>query len=51
MVHRAILGSLERFVGGLIEHFGGKSLLIAPSQVAGIRSVRARRLRQGVASA
>jgi len=23
MVHRTILGSMERFVGGLIEHFGG----------------------------
>ncbi|MEL6428909.1 MAG: threonine--tRNA ligase [Planctomycetota bacterium] len=35
MVHRAILGSLERFVGGLIEHFGGKfPLWIAPTQVA-----------------
>lgn len=35
MVHRAILGSLERFVGGLIEHFGGKfPFWIAPSQVA-----------------
>ncbi|MFT7077223.1 MAG: threonyl-tRNA synthetase [Planctomycetota bacterium] len=35
MVHRAILGSLERFVGGLIEHFGGKfPVWIAPTQVA-----------------
>ena len=35
MVHRAILGSLERFVGGLIEHFGGKfPFWIAPTQVA-----------------
>lgn len=35
MVHRAILGSLERFVGGLIEHFGGKfPMWIAPTQVA-----------------
>ena len=24
LVHRAVLGSLERFIGGLIEHFGGK---------------------------
>ena len=23
MIHRAVLGSMERFVGGLIEHFGG----------------------------
>ena len=35
MVHRAILGSLERFVGVLIEHFGGKfPLWCAPTQVA-----------------
>jgi threonyl-tRNA synthetase len=35
MVHRAVLGSFERFVGGLIEHFGGRfPLWIAPEQVA-----------------
>jgi threonyl-tRNA synthetase len=35
MVHRAILGSMERFVGGLIEHFGGRfPLWCAPVQVA-----------------
>ncbi len=35
MVHRAILGSMERFVGVLIEHFGGKfPLWCAPTQVA-----------------
>ena len=35
MVHRAILGSLERFVGGLIEHYGGKfPFWLAPTQVA-----------------
>ena len=35
MVHRAILGSLERFVGVLIEHFGGKfPVWLAPTQVA-----------------
>jgi len=35
MLHRAILGSMERFVGGLIEHFGGKfPLWCAPTQVA-----------------
>lgn len=34
MVHRAILGSLERFVGGLIEHYGGAfPLWLAPIQV------------------
>jgi len=33
IVHRAILGSLERFVGGLIEHFGGWfPLWLAPEQ-------------------
>lgn len=35
MVHRAILGSLERFVGVLIEHFGGAfPFWCAPSQIA-----------------
>lgn len=35
MVHRAVLGSLERFVGGLIEHFGGRfPFWLAPEQVA-----------------
>ena len=35
MVHRAILGSLERFVGVLIEHFGGRfPVWCAPTQVA-----------------
>jgi len=34
IVHRAILGSIERFVGGLIEHFGGSfPLWLAPEQV------------------
>jgi threonyl-tRNA synthetase len=34
MVHRAILGSLERFVGGLIEHYAGAfPLWLAPVQV------------------
>jgi threonyl-tRNA synthetase len=34
VVHRAILGSLERFVGGLIEHFGGWfPVWLAPEQV------------------
>jgi threonyl-tRNA synthetase len=33
IVHRAILGSLERFVGGLIEHFGGWfPVWLAPEQ-------------------
>jgi threonyl-tRNA synthetase len=35
MVHRALLGSLERFFGVLIEHFGGAfPPWIAPEQVA-----------------
>jgi threonyl-tRNA synthetase len=35
MVHRAILGSLERFVGVLIEHFGGAfPFWCSPTQVA-----------------
>jgi threonyl-tRNA synthetase len=35
MIHRAILGSMERFIGGLIEHFAGKfPLWCAPKQVA-----------------
>lgn len=34
MVHRAILGSLERFIGVLIEHFAGKfPFWLAPTQV------------------
>lgn len=34
MIHRAILGSLERFLGILIEHFGGNMpLWLAPEQV------------------
>lgn len=35
MVHRALLGSMERFVGGLIEHYAGKfPLWLAPVQVS-----------------
>ncbi|MDR0314189.1 MAG: threonine--tRNA ligase [Treponema sp.] len=35
MVHRALLGSLERFFGVLIEHYGGAfPVWIAPEQVA-----------------
>jgi len=35
MLHRAILGSLERFLGVLIEHYAGKfPLWLAPTQVA-----------------
>ncbi|MFC5307786.1 threonine--tRNA ligase [Azospirillum picis] len=35
MLHRAILGSIERFIGMLIEHYAGKfPLWLAPVQVA-----------------
>jgi threonyl-tRNA synthetase len=35
MIHRALLGSLERFFGILIEHFGGAfPVWISPEQVA-----------------
>jgi len=34
MIHRAILGTMERFIGGLIEHFGGAfPVWLAPLQV------------------
>lgn len=33
MVHRALLGSMERFIGGLVEHYGGAfPLWLAPVQ-------------------
>jgi threonyl-tRNA synthetase len=35
MIHRAIVGSLERFIGILIEHHGGKfPFWLAPTQIA-----------------
>ena len=35
MIHRALLGSIERFVGGLIEHYAGKfPLWLSPKQIA-----------------
>jgi threonyl-tRNA synthetase len=35
VIHRTVLGSLERFIGILIEHFGGRfPLWLAPIQVA-----------------
>jgi threonyl-tRNA synthetase len=35
VIHRALLGSLERFVGILVEHYGGEfPLWLAPVQVA-----------------
>ncbi len=34
MIHRALLGSIERFIGILVEHYGGKlPLWLAPVQV------------------
>ena len=34
MIHRAILGSVERFIGTLIEHYGGAfPLWLAPEQI------------------
>ncbi|MGI8632778.1 MAG: threonine--tRNA ligase [Solirubrobacterales bacterium] len=35
MIHRALLGSMERFVGVLVEHYGGRfPLWLAPEQAA-----------------
>lgn len=35
MIHRAVLGSMERFCGGLIEHYAGAfPLWLAPTQVS-----------------
>ncbi|MFE6049782.1 threonine--tRNA ligase [Kitasatospora sp. NPDC056446] len=37
MIHRALFGSLERFLGVLIEHYGGQfPAWMAPVQVAGV---------------
>ena len=34
LIHRTVLGSMERFIGGLIEHFGGAfPMWLAPVQV------------------
>ena len=34
MVHRAILGSMERFIGTPIEHYGGKlPFWLCPEQI------------------
>ncbi|HPQ42499.1 MAG TPA: threonine--tRNA ligase, partial [bacterium] len=34
MIHRAVLGSMERFIGGLVEHVGGAfPMWLAPTQV------------------
>ena len=43
MIHRAMLGSLERFLGVMIEHFAGDlPLWLAPEQVAGAAHHRRR---------
>ncbi len=35
MIHRALFGSLERFIGGLIEHYGGNlPVWLSPYQIA-----------------
>ena len=49
MIHRAIVGSLERFIGMLIEHYAGKlPVWLAPTQVAvlGISNKQDEYLRQ-----
>lgn len=34
MIHRTVIGSMERFLGGLIEHYGGSfPLWLAPTQI------------------
>ena len=50
MLHRAILGSLERFIGVLIEHYAGRlPLWLAPVQVVvATRDERGRRYAQEV---
>ena len=47
MIHRALLGSIERFMGILLEHYGGNlPTWLAPEQVAGAADRRPpRRLR------
>ncbi len=41
MVHRAILGSIERFLGALIEHYAGKfPLWLAPVQISVLNVTR-----------
>jgi threonyl-tRNA synthetase len=47
MIHRAVLGSLERFIGVLIEHYAGKlPLWLSPVQavVAGITDKQSERV-------
>ena len=35
MIHRTLLGSMERFVGGLVEHYAGAfPVWLAPTQIA-----------------
>ena len=57
VIHRALLGSLERFLGILIEHYGGDfPFWLAPVQVRVLpvgeaHRELARAIRQGIASA
>ena len=38
VIHRALLGSLERFIGILVEHYGGDfPFWLAPVQASGAR--------------
>src|SRR4029078_6557990 len=51
MIHRALLGSMERFVGILIEHHAGRfPVWLAPGQAA-ILPVAGRRLEYAASSA
>ena len=48
MIHRALLGSLERFMGVLIEHYGGAfPAWLAPVHVQGIPRAPARAIAGG----
>ena len=49
MIHRALLGSMERFAGILIEHYAGRfPVWLAPVQAIGAAGLRPpRRLRRG----
>ena len=47
MIHRTVLGSMERFIGGLIEHYAGAfPLWLAPSQVV-ILTITSRQIECG----
>lgn len=47
MVHRTVLGSMERFIGGLIEHYAGAfPLWLAPTQIV-IQTITDRQIEYG----